>query len=395
MSNSPSPKPKARRVVGAVALILVVGVLIWINRITAAKTPKSGAIVVPVTMTVATARDVDVTVDALGTVVPDAQVTVTSRVGGTLDAVHFKEGQMVKRGDLLAVIDPRPYAAALQQARGQLERDQAQLANARLDLQRYREAVAQHAVPEQQVAAQQATVQADEGIVLFDRGGLQAAELNLAYTHITSPIDGRVGLRMVDAGNIVPANGTNGLLTIVQLKPISVIFTLPQSRVQAVLTGMRSGRPLRVEAFDRSSDKPIAEGTLLTIDNQIDQATGTFKLKATFPNRDTELWPGEFVTLRFLIGVRKNAITLPERTVQQGPGGDFVFVINPNETVSQRTVTTTSTDLGVAVIERGVAAGEHVVLDGQYRLEDGSRVRIEAPAPASGTNGSDSTSQSR
>lgn len=380
MSTSPSPESKARKVLGVVALLLVVGALIWINRITAAKAPKGGVNIVPVTMTVATKRDVAVTADAIGTVVPEAQVTVTSRVSGTLEAVHFKEGQMVRRGDLLAVVDPRPYAAALEQARGQLERDEAQLANARLDLERYRAAVAQHAIPEQQAAAQKATVQADEGIVQFDRGGLQAAQLNLEYTHIVSPIDGRVGLRMVDPGNNVTANGTAGLLTVVQLKPISVVFTLPQNRLQQVLAGMHGGQPLRVEAFDRSSTKPIAEGTLLTIDNQIDQSTGTFKLKATFPNDNTALWPGEFVTLRFVIGERKDAVTLPERTVQQGPDGDYVFVINPNDTVSQRVVTTTSTDQGVVVIEHGLAAGEHVVLDGQYRLDDGTRVRIEAPA---------------
>lgn len=392
MSTSPSPKSKARRVLGLLALILIVGALIWINRITAAKAPRGGIAVVPITATIATTRDVNVTTDAIGTVVPEAQVTVTSRVSGTLEAVHFKEGQMVRRGDLLAVLDPRPYAAALEQARGQLERDEAQLANARLDLERYRAAVAQHAIPEQQAAAQKATVQADEGIVLFDRGGLQAAKLNLDYTHIVSPIDGRVGLRMVDPGNNVTANGTTGLLTIVQLKPISVIFTLPQNRLQQVLAGMRAGQPLRVEAFDRSSAKPIAEGTLLTIDNQIDQATGTFKLKATFPNENTALWPGEFVSLRFLVGVRKNAITLPERTVQQGPDGDYVFVINPNDTVSQRSVTTTSTDQGVVVIEHGLAAGEHVVLDGQYRLDNGTRIRIEAPSsPAGGNSASPSS----
>lgn len=381
MTAMSSSRSKSRGAFGALALVLGIAVVVWLSRAHAATSAKpAGAPVVPVTMTIAQTRDVDVTVNALGTVTPIANVTVTSRVGGTLEEVHCAEGQMVKKGDLLAQIDPRPYAAALDQAKGQLARDEAQLANARLDLQRYQSAVAEHAVPEQQAAAQKAAVQADEGTVQFDRGAVATAQLNLDYTRILSPIDGRVGLRSIDPGNNVPANGPGGLLTIAQLQPMAVVFTLSQEYLPEVLAGLRSGTPLRVEAFDRNSAKPIAVGTLLTIDNQIDQATGTFKLKATFPNQDTALWPGEFVNLRFLVGVRQGVVTVPDRAVQRGPDGNFVFIIKPDMTVALRTVTTTATDQGFVVVDHGVQPGEHVVLEGQYRLEDGTKIKVQPPS---------------
>jgi membrane fusion protein, multidrug efflux system len=347
-----------------------------------AKTPAGAT--VPVTMTVATSRNVDVVLDAIGTVTPLSSVTVTSRVSGVLEEVHYTEGQMVKKDDLLAVIDPRPYAAALAQAKGQLARDEAQLANARLDLQRYRAAVEQHAVPEQQAAAAEAAVHAGEGTVQFDRGLVETAQINLDYTRIQSPINGRVGLRMLDPGNIVTANGPAGLVTVTQLAPISVVFTLSQEFLPQVLAGMRGGTPLRVQAYDRSSSKTsAADGVLLTIDNQIDQTTGTFRLKATFPNQDTALWPGEFVNLRFTVAVHQNAVTVPSRAVERGPDGSYVYVINSDMRVGLRNVETTSAGDGLTVIEKGVQPGEHVVLDGQYRLEEGTKVVVQ-PARQSG-----------
>jgi membrane fusion protein, multidrug efflux system len=384
MTALPSSRSKVRWVIGTLVLIVAAG--IWLSRSHAAPARKpTGAAAVPVTTVVATQGDVDAVIDAIGTVTPLATVTITSRVAGILEEVHYAEGQMVKKNDLLAVIDARPYAAALAQAKGQLARDEAQLANARLDLQRYRSAVEQHAVPEQQAAAQAAAVHAGEGTVQFDRGLVETAQINLDYTRIVSPIDGRVGLRMVDPGNNVPANGTNGLLTVTQLEPIAVVFTLAQELLPQVLAGLRSGTPLRVEAFDRSSPHAAAKGELLTIDNQIDPATGTFRLKATFPNQDTALWPGEFVNLRFTVGVHRNAITVPSRAVQQGPDGNYVYVITPDQKAVLRHVKTTAAGEGLTLIDEGVRAGESIVLDGQYRLEDGAKVTVQPaakPAPA-------------
>jgi membrane fusion protein, multidrug efflux system len=376
MTASPSTRLKIRRPLGALLLIILLGVSL--SRSSAASSKAPAGATVPVTMTVAATRDVDVILDAIGTVTPLSSVTVTSRVSGVLEEVHYTEGQMVKKDDLLAVIDPRPYAAALAQAKGQLARDEVQLANARLDLQRYRAAVEQHAVPEQQAAAAEAAVHAGEGTVQFDRGLVETSQINLDYTRIQSPINGRVGLRMLDPGNIVAANGSTGLVTITQLEPISVVFTLSQEFLPQVLAGIRSGTPLRVQAYDRGSSKTaVADGVLLTIDNQIDQTTGTFRLKATFPNQDTALWPGEFVNLRFTVSVHKDAITVPARAVQRGPDGNYVYVINPDMTVALRNVEITSAGDGLTVIDKGVRAGEHVVLDGQYRLEEGTKVVVQ------------------
>jgi membrane fusion protein, multidrug efflux system len=334
---------------------------------------------VPVSMAKAAVQDVDISLDALGTVTPLNTVTVTSRVAGVLQEVRYTEGQTVKKDDLLAVIDPRPYQAVLAQTEGQLARDQAQLANARLDLDRYRSAVHEHAIPEQQVATQQAVVGADEGVVKIDQGLLDAAQLNVDYTRITSPIEGRVGLRMIDAGNNIPANGTGGLVVITQLQPITVVFTLAQETLPQVMEGMRGGQPLRLEAFDRDHAKAIASGQLLTIDNQVDQASGTYRLKGTFTNDDMALWPGELMSLRLVIGARKNAITVPARAVQQGPNGNYIFVVKPDMTVELRNVEVPQTNQEIAVISKGLSAGEQVVVDGQYRLEAGTKVALQTP----------------
>ncbi len=340
---------------------------------------------IPVSATTVEARDVDVALDALGTVTPVSAVTITSRVAGVLQEVHYTEGQMVKAHDLLAVIDPRPYQAALAQAEGQLVRDQAVLANARIDLDRYRAAAREHAIPEQQVATQEAVINEDEGVVKLDEGSVEAAQVNVDYTRIVSPIDGRVGLRMIDPGNNVAANGTSGLVMVTQLSPITVVFTLAQDHLPQVLEAMRHGEPLRVEAFDRTSPQEIATGRLLTIDNQVEQATGTFRLKATFANADTALWPGEFVKLRFIVGVLKNAVTVPARAVQRGPNGSYVFVIKPDLTVAMRHVAITQTEDEISVVGQGLAAGERIVVDGQYRLEDGTTVAVQAPGASPGT----------
>ena len=359
--------------------VAIVLLSLWSTLGRAAVPPPSSG--VPVSAEAAQKRDVDVALDALGTVTPVNTVTVTSRVAGVLQEVHYREGQMVRQNDLLVVIDPRPYEAAVVQAQGQLARDEAQLANARLDLDRYQTAVREHAIPEQQAATQEAVVQADEGVVKLDQGSLQAAELNLTYTRIASPIDGRVGLRLIDAGNNIAANGTSGLVVITQLQPITVVFTLAQENLPQVLDALRRGQPLRVEAFDRAHPAAIAQGVLLTIDNQVDQASGTFRLKATFDNADSSLWPGEFVNVRFIASTLQNAVTLPQRAVQRGPQGAYVFVVKPDLTVEIRNVKIGQSDRGATVIRDGLAAGERVVVDGQYRLEAGTRVALQTPAP--------------
>jgi multidrug efflux system membrane fusion protein len=335
----------------------------------------------PVTEATSEVRDMDITLTGLGTVTPVATVTVTSRVAGLLNEVDYQEGQIVKQNDLLAVIDPRPYQAAVTQAQGQLARDQAILTNAQLDLDRYRTAFQKHAIPEQQMATQEATVQEDKGIVQLDQGSLDAAKVNLDYARITSPITGRTGLRLVDAGNNVPANGTNGLVVITQLQPITVIFTLSQDAMAQVAAGARGG-PLRVEALEHNEAKPIAEGKLLTWDNQIDPATGTFRLRAEFGNGDNALWPGEFVSIRLVTGINHGAITIPSRAIQSGPDGSYIFVIKPDQTVEMRAVEVAQSERGVTAIGKGLSACERVVVDGQYRLDQGTKVTIQEPGAA-------------
>jgi len=362
-------------------LVLLAGVFWYRSCSEAAAARAKAAPAVPVTAAPARSADVEISHDALGTVTPVATVTLTSRVTGILTEVHFQEGQMVKQNDLLAVIDPRPYQAAVLQAQGQLARDQALLANARLDLDRYRQAFQEHAIPEQQMATQEALVAQDEGLIKLDQGNLDAAQVNLDYTRIVSPIDGRVGLRMIDPGNIVQANGTSGLVTITQLQPITVVFTLSQDFLAEVTKALRSGRPLKVEAFDRTQTAPVAQGQLLAIDNQVDAATGTFRLKAAFANEDGALWPGEFVNVRLVTSIDENAVTVPVRAVQSGPNGGYLFVVKPDLTVEMRTVETGPVSDGVIEIRKGLTTGEQVVVDGQYRLEQGTKVEVQKAAP--------------
>lgn len=388
-----SPKLVLQRrsawIAGAAALAFLVGANAWFRGragSAAATAPdRTPQPAVPVTMTTAQSRDVDVTLEGLGTVTPIATVNVTSRVAGVLAQVCYREGQLVQPNQLLAVVDPRPYQAAVVQAQGQLARDQALLSNAEIDLARYRDAFAKLAVPEQEVATQEATVREYEGTVKLDQGLLQAAQVNLDYTQIRSPIAGRVGLRQIDAGNIVQANGTNALTSITQLQPITIEFTLSQDFLPQVLQGMKGPAPLRVEAFDRANGRQIAEGRLLTIDNQVDPATGTFRLRASFPNADEALWPGAFVDVRLVSRVDRDAVTVPARAVQAGPNGSYLFVIRPDQTVEMREVSVSHVEQGLAVISKGLSAGEHVVLDGQYRLDQGTRVTIQRPSAAEGS----------
>jgi multidrug efflux system membrane fusion protein len=332
-----------------------------------------GPQIVPVSVATVARRDFPVYLTGLGSVTAFNTVSVKSRVDGQLVQVDFREGQEVKKGSLLAVIDPRPYQVALDQAQATLLKDESQLKNAQLDLQRYNGLVADGVISHQQVDTQQALAGQLEGTVEADKAAIENAKLNLTYCHITAPVDGRIGLRLVDPGNMVHATDSNPLLIITQLQPIAVIFTLPEDALPAVAQHMRAGT-LKVEAYSRDDQTKLASGTLLTIDNQIDQTTGTGKLKAIFDNHERDLWPNQFVNVRLLLEVRKNATVVPAAAVQRGPQGTYAYVVKENHTVEVRPVTLALTEGNVTAIAQGVSAGEVVVTDGQDKLQNGSKV---------------------
>jgi multidrug efflux system membrane fusion protein len=336
--------------------------------------------------------DMGVYINALGTVTPVYTVTITSRVAGQLMEVHYREGQIVHKGDLLAVIDPRPYEAAYTQAQGQLQRDQALLNNSRIDLERYHTAYSQHAIPEQTLATQQATVNQYEGTAKLDQGNVDAAKVNVDYSRITAPIDGRVGLRPVDPGNIVQANGTTALLTITQLQPITVIFTMAEDYIYDVATQMRAGHQLRVDALDRDNQTELAQGTVLTLDNQIDTATGTVKVRASFANRDYRLFPNEFVNARLLVKTLMRVNIIPTAAIQHNNEVSFVYVVGPNNTVQSRNITVATTD-GLSAAVTGVKPGETLVTDGFDKLQDGTKVVIRPERSATGKGANPEASQ--
>jgi multidrug efflux system membrane fusion protein len=388
------PRPRSRRVV-VVSLVLVAVVaalVLWRHPWTGANKLHRGrptqATTQSVTVAKAVSGTIPVTLPALGTVTPLTTVTIKSQVSGYLTQIAFHEGQEVKKGDFLAQVDPRPYQAVLEQYQGNLLRDQALLKNAQLDLKRYQGLSKLDSISRQNVDTQAATVAQYQGAVKTDQGQIDAEQLDLDYAHITAPIDGRLGLRQVDLGNYVTPSDTNGIVVLTKIKPMSVIFTVPQTELDPVLLRLRTAT-LPVTAFAADNVHVVGTGVVRAIDNQIDTSTGTVKLRAIFPNTDETLFPNQFVNISLLVNTIDNAILVPTDAVQRGTPGTYVFLVSADNTVSLRKITIGDAANGQTVVTAGLALGDTVVLDGTSRLRAGSKVTIvtaaEAAAAASDT----------
>ena len=374
----------ARRAIGAAAIIGVAAAAAmgWHflggnGPIATAQTPAPG---IPVTAGIVVAQDVPVFLQGIGTVQAYNMVTVKTRVDGQIVKVDFKEGQEVKEGDPLFQIDPRPYQAALEQAQAAKQKDEAQLAGAQLDLDRYSKLLGTGFQTRQSYDEQKAQVGALQAAIKADQAQIDTAQLNLGYADIRSPIDGRLGARLVDKGNLVHTGDNTALVTIAELKPIFVSFTLPQGTLDEIREQQQKA-PLTVRAYTGDGSQLLSEGKLTLIDNAIDQSTGTIHLKARFDNQDERLWPGEFVSLRVILAVRPKVATVPSQTIEEGPNGSYAYVIKPDDTVERRVVDIASIQDGIAVVTKGLTPGERVVVDGQFRLTEGARVRLLQPRP--------------
>ncbi len=376
-------------VLAGLILVLIAGRIVMVRESakpeTSGRGGNSGGAPAPMMITTATAQkgDIGVYVPALGVVTPVNTVVVRSRVDGQLVKVNYQEGQMVKAGDELVEIDAAPFEAALAQAEGQLARDNALLENARLDVERYQEALAGNAIPKQQYDTQVATVHQYEGTVKLDQGQVDNAKVQLAYCKITAPITGRVGLRPVDAGNIVHATDTNPLVTITQLQPITVIFNVAEDALPQIQQQLRQGNKLAVDALDRAQQKKLASGFLQTLDNQIDPTTGTLKLKALFTNDDESLFPNQFVNARLLVDTHHGVTLVPNPVIQRNAQGSFVYLLNPDQTVAMHSITVGTTDGNVSEVE-GLDPGTVVAADNFNRMTDGAKVTVR---PAKGESG--------
>ena len=348
----------------------------------------------PVHVATVTQGEMPVVLTALGTVTPLATVTVLPQLSGVLQDVYFKEGQMVKKGDVLAQIDPRPYQISLENAQGTLVRDEALLETARRDLKRYQTLLAQDSIASQQVDTQASLVRQYEGTVKSDKANVDSFKLDLVYARITAPVTGRVGLRQVDPGNYVTSSLSTGIVVITQLDPISVIFTTSEDNLQQIIQHTQNGEQLSATAYDRSNTRSLEAGTLKTMDNQIDTTTGTVRLRAIFPNDGNKLFPNQFVNTRLLVDTIKDAVIVPTTAVLNGSMGQFVYVVKPDNTVTVRPVKTGPVDGERTSIKSGLQVGERVVTDGSDRLREGAKITIPADRPraASGTRGASGAS---
>ena len=389
------PAPGGRRKRGRLWLLVLIIVVAaaayyYRSRNKPANTPASaaqsmagmggkGGGAIPVVPATAHKGDIGVYFTGLGSVTPIYTVTVKSQIAGYLMEVLYREGQIVQKGQALAEIDPRPYQVMLEQAQAALARDQANLANAKVDLARYQTLAPLKAIPEQQLATQQATVKQDEAIVQTDQAQIDNAKLDLVYCHIVAPITGRVGLRLIDPGNYVTANDSTGLVVITQIEPISVIFTLPEDQLPMTMQKMRKGAQLKVEAWDRDLNTKLALGWLATVDNQIDPTTGTVKLRANFDNRDGALFPNQFVNARLLVEEKQGVTLIPTAAVQRNADVTYVFLIRPDSTVTVRKITVGTTEGQETEVTSGLVPGDQAVMTGVDKLQEGSKVRIPKP----------------
>ncbi|KAB2649178.1 MAG: MdtA/MuxA family multidrug efflux RND transporter periplasmic adaptor subunit [Verrucomicrobiota bacterium] len=408
MQNDPAsphviPTTQVRKKSGAVwivagTLILILGSIWWVNHVNTADQAGGpggghrkfgfgpGGAAMPVLVSVAQTSDLRVYLPGLGTVVPSANITLRTQISGQLLSVNFKEGQMVKKGDLLALIDSRPYQNTLHQAEGQILQAKSQLKEAQLDLERYQSLAKQDSIAKQQVDAQLALVNQYTGLVQTDQAAIDSAKLNITYCHIVAPVDGRVGLRLVDAGNYVTPGDAGGIVVLTQVKPITVVFTLPEDYVPSVAARIRTGDSIEVEAYDRTQTRKLATGVLENIDNQVDTTTGTFKLRAIFTNEDEALFPNQFVNIRMLLNTESGGIVVPTSSIERSQTGSYVYVIGEDNTASVRAVTLGSSEGERVAILTGLKIGDRVVSDGADKLREGAQVIIQAapdvPAPA-------------
>ena len=386
-------RAKVRWVLAVLAAVIGIAAIgFYVTKIrgggtTALAAPRAGDRVVPVTTTAVARRDVPVTVEGLGNVVPLMTVTVRPQVDGRLDRVFFKEGEPVKKGDLLAQIDARPFAIQLHQGEAALARDRANLANAQRTLERYTKLSQDTLVTEQQVDDQRATTAQLEAVTEADQATIESARLNLDYARITSPIDGVTGVRLVDPGNIVKAADTSGIVVVTQLDPIAIIFTLPQDDLPRVQQGMSKGK-LVVDALARDGGKLLGSGTLELVDNQVNAQTATVRLKAHFANPSRAFWPSQFVKARLHLETEKNMIVVPAAAVQRGPKGTFVYVVTPDKTANPKPVEIASIEGDDAIVQKGLATGEIVVTEGQNQLKPGAKVAPRGDAPSAGASAS-------
>jgi multidrug efflux system membrane fusion protein len=386
--RSQTGKPRSRwrfALTSVLIVLLLAGIVWWTKRENAPQQGEGpGRTAAPMSIVPETVSkgDIGIGLNALGTVTSLATVTIRSQISGYLMKNDFKEGDEVKKGDLLAEIDSRPYEATLAQAKGALARDEALLKGAQVDLARYQGLAAQNAVPHQTLDTQVALVAQDQGLVELDRAAVKSAEVNLQYCRILSPIDGRVGLRQVDQGNYVTPGDTNGIVVITQIRPISVLFTVPEDNLQAIAKRLQAGAVLPATAFDRGGANKIADGTLQTFDSQIDPTTGTIKLRALFPNESEALYPNQFVNIRLLLDTHKDVTTMSTAGIQRGVPGTFVYLINADSAVSVRPVQLGATDGDRVEVRSGLAPGDRIVIDGADKLRDGAKVVVRPPTDA-------------